>query len=410
MKKMKYLFFDLEFASSMGGVHSICEFGYVVVDKNFQILEKNNLIINPNISNAEWDYRALKTLLTRKKNKYEYRATFDKFYSLIAKIIQDADIVLGHSLDGDAKALNDDCIRYNLPSIDFDFYDIMYFYQDFKNSNDAISLTNILEELEVESNPNFHDAEADAENTMQAVKAILNKLEMSLEDLISVSPSSKNRNENFIISGIEKSNKRNQWIWEFQDFFKNGKDVILHGKWQEYLLTSFIQTCEKSTSSKQVLDNKSIYLSINKEKTKLKPILSLVQFAVDAGAKIVLNKKECDILVKNNSADDSKLDIEKLNKERTKPIEIINYDDFYKLLGISSSILKQSPLVNFDCLWNVKDSKMFRRLQPAFNILNPSRSIVFNDLPKKKKTKQVKNNLDLNIKKEMESALELLKK
>ena len=54
---MKYLFFDLEYASQKGGTSKICEFGYVVTDENFNILEKDNLIINPNIYRYEWDYR-----------------------------------------------------------------------------------------------------------------------------------------------------------------------------------------------------------------------------------------------------------------------------------------------------------------------------------------------------------------
>ena len=43
---MKYLFFDLEYATSKGGNIKICEFGYVVTDENFQILDRDNFIIN----------------------------------------------------------------------------------------------------------------------------------------------------------------------------------------------------------------------------------------------------------------------------------------------------------------------------------------------------------------------------
>ena len=34
----KYLFFDLEYATSKGGNIKICEFGFVITDENFKIL------------------------------------------------------------------------------------------------------------------------------------------------------------------------------------------------------------------------------------------------------------------------------------------------------------------------------------------------------------------------------------
>lgn len=127
---MKILFFDLEYASCKNGC-KICEFGYVITNEKFEIIERNNLIINPYISNDEWDWWALKHILTRTKKEYEERLTFNKYYPKIKEIIESCDYVLGHSLNNDAKALNDDCKRYNLQSIDFDFYDVKLFYKEY---------------------------------------------------------------------------------------------------------------------------------------------------------------------------------------------------------------------------------------------------------------------------------------
>lgn len=67
---MRILFFDLEYASCKNGC-KICEFGYVITNEKFEIIERNNLIINPYISNDEWDWWALKHILTRTKKEYE---------------------------------------------------------------------------------------------------------------------------------------------------------------------------------------------------------------------------------------------------------------------------------------------------------------------------------------------------
>ncbi len=62
---MRYLFYDLEYATTRGGVTSVCEFGYVVTDESFNITERGNMIINPCIYRDEWNKRVVRTILTR---------------------------------------------------------------------------------------------------------------------------------------------------------------------------------------------------------------------------------------------------------------------------------------------------------------------------------------------------------
>ena len=52
---MNYLFFDLEEASSNRNHFHICEFGYVITNEKYEVLEQNNFIINPMIDRSEWD-------------------------------------------------------------------------------------------------------------------------------------------------------------------------------------------------------------------------------------------------------------------------------------------------------------------------------------------------------------------
>ena len=67
---MKYLFFDLEYATSKGGKIKICEFGYVLTNEKFEILNKSNFIIDPYINKSDWDWRVVKKILTRKVKEY----------------------------------------------------------------------------------------------------------------------------------------------------------------------------------------------------------------------------------------------------------------------------------------------------------------------------------------------------
>ena len=107
--------------------------------------------MNPNILREEWDWRVVRTILTRRVSEYENNPKFDEYYDDIVKLIKSADYVFGHSLNGDAKALNCDCLRYGLPSIDFKFYDIKEFYKQYNSTNRDISVGNILNDLQIEN-------------------------------------------------------------------------------------------------------------------------------------------------------------------------------------------------------------------------------------------------------------------
>ena len=93
---MKFLFFDLEYATSKGGNIKICEFGFVVTDENFKIKERDNFIINPNILREEWDWRVVRTILTRRVSEYENSPKFDEYYDDIVELIKSADYVLNY--------------------------------------------------------------------------------------------------------------------------------------------------------------------------------------------------------------------------------------------------------------------------------------------------------------------------
>ena len=93
---MKYLFFDLEYATSKGGNIKIYEFGFVVTDENFKILDRDNFIINPNIFREEWDWCVVRKILTRRVSEYEDSPKFDEYYDDIVKLIKSADYVLNY--------------------------------------------------------------------------------------------------------------------------------------------------------------------------------------------------------------------------------------------------------------------------------------------------------------------------
>ena len=78
---MKYLFFDIECASVRNG-SKMCSFGYVLTDENLNIIEENDIMINPK---SEWDFYALKHILAHSKEYYESFPDFNTQYEKIKK-------------------------------------------------------------------------------------------------------------------------------------------------------------------------------------------------------------------------------------------------------------------------------------------------------------------------------------
>ena len=190
---MKYLFFDCEFATSKNNIEKICEFGYTVVDDSFRVLEKGNLLINPNIEKREWDWYVLKKVLTRKREEYEKQKVFTKYFSKITSLIKGADFVFGHSIVADVHSINCEIKRYNLSNLNYKFYDVVDLYKYYKKDNQSISVNNMLKELNVCGEQNSHDAEADSYNTMLVLKTILENSPFGLEELIKRCPSAEHK-------------------------------------------------------------------------------------------------------------------------------------------------------------------------------------------------------------------------
>ena len=107
---MRYLFFDIECCDGK----NICEFGYVITDNKFNILEKKDIIINPenkfNLtgrSNSKDLHLCYPESIYYKSNKFPY------FYEKIKKLIEYPDqLIVGHAISNDAKYLKIACQRY----------------------------------------------------------------------------------------------------------------------------------------------------------------------------------------------------------------------------------------------------------------------------------------------------------
>lgn len=348
---MNYLFFDLEFATSKGGQIKICEFGYVVTDENFKIIKRDNFIINPNISRKDWDYRVVRKILNREINEYEKGLKFNYYYNDIFRLICNADYIFGHTLDGDVKALNDECKRYGLNSLNFKFYDIKEFYKQYSATSKSTSLTNILHNLEIEGESGEHDAEVDAVNTMLELKEMIQKLEVSVEELIELSPSAESYNKDYVIYTLEDD--------IIATALKESDNNYLHkGSINSKIFAQFSDNVLPTTNEEQTLKGLKFSISFNYEEKNYRQMLNIAQILCNKGAIYVRKASLCDVFVTFKEIDDNGNEKECLkskliNDEIAKGanIKIISFDSFLEILGLTKEKLDNLPLVSFDCLY-----------------------------------------------------------
>lgn len=198
---MKYLFFDIECAGVFKSVAKICAFGYCLTDEQFHILEKEDLLINPQGQFHLTDRKGEHGLvLPYKYADFKHFPTFsaraDKIYSLL----QDKDtLVVGHAVQNDVKYLNLESKRFSLPPFKFRFADTQFLYMNVIGEfSRQFGLGAIAKELGVEFTP--HRAVDDAYATMRVAKAMCEREGVTLSELLKKYGIATGRIEDFEIT------------------------------------------------------------------------------------------------------------------------------------------------------------------------------------------------------------------
>lgn len=143
---MKFLFFDVECSNTHNGLGKLCEFGYVLTDENFHVLDKDDIPMSP--GRAKW---AAFDLTGRKNDKdivlaydYDYyysQPAFPRFYNRIRDLMCDQDtICFAYSMQNDIRHINCTCERYKKEPLNYDCYDIQMLVSKFLNRKGQMNL------------------------------------------------------------------------------------------------------------------------------------------------------------------------------------------------------------------------------------------------------------------------------
>ncbi len=182
---MNFVFFDIECACVHKTYAKICAFGYVVCDENFNIIEKEDLLINPKGRFELTDRKGDKGIvLPYDYGEFKKYPVFPAVYPRIKSLLEDKNnIVLGHAVLNDVKYLNLETRRFKLPSFNFSFYDSQLIFMTYKNDySHQFGLEHIANDLNVEFTP--HRAADDAYATMRIVQAMCRAADCNFGELV----------------------------------------------------------------------------------------------------------------------------------------------------------------------------------------------------------------------------------
>lgn len=315
---MKYLFFDIECASVHNG-SKMCSFGYVLVDEHLNIIEEDDIIINPK---SEWDWYALENILFYEKEYYESFPSFDERYEKINNLFDENTVALGHGVTNDVRFINDDCKRYNLPFIDFAFYDCADIYKEFENDKEVKSLEKVSKEIGYHEQGDKHRSLEDAKLVYEYTKEMCKQMNCSIEELLHLAYKCKGKNASGNCAYRNRANKDKN----------KRKDP---GKLYEYFIEYVKPNCSVED---KFLEGKKIAISCDFERDNFKPMLLIIQLICNLGGQYVTDPKEANVFVYANKTDkhgnieycDRTVEIESLIEEG-KDVEKLS---LYEFLGI----------------------------------------------------------------------------
>lgn len=182
----KYLFFDIECSNSYVECSKICSFGYVLTDRDFNIIKEEDIFINPS---GQFNLRGRKNQpnleLKYSEEFFRNHEKFPFYYETIKDLLEDKDtIVVGYSTDNDVRYILTELLYYELEPINFKYYDIQEIFDDEFNFLSSTSLSNASELLGLSKQDDAHDSLSDAKSTMNICKKVCDELKTNFIDLL----------------------------------------------------------------------------------------------------------------------------------------------------------------------------------------------------------------------------------
>ena len=126
MNHKQFVFFDCECANTYEGVGKICSLGYVITDDELNVIESEDVVINPECD-FDWYLLSAKNEchLAYSKDYFRAKPNYESYYKEIKKLLTTGNrFIGGFAVGNDVSFVNSANERYNLPYINFRAFDL----------------------------------------------------------------------------------------------------------------------------------------------------------------------------------------------------------------------------------------------------------------------------------------------
>lgn len=324
---MEYVFFDIECACVYKNVAKICVFGYVVCDEKFNILKKEDILINPNGKFHLTDRGGEGIVLPYDYEEFKKYPPFPYFYPKIKEILEGENkLVFGHAAVNDVKYLCLETGRYKLPSFKFTFADTQVLYmamtQTFDRQSGLEALTQI---FEVEYTP--HCAADDAYATMKVAQAMCEKENCTLSELLIKLGIRSGKIADYRFSNCV-SQSRNKYLSEKRKEKREKGEI--RSKFNNFVLGYKERPKTRELKGKRFCFAKDIEEDLSLAK-------NLVREIVSKGGKYVFKLSACNVFVEREDDASVRSETAHKMKEEGKIDEVYTLPEFQRLLGLEEA-------------------------------------------------------------------------
>ncbi len=176
-----FIFFDIESANNINGEGYICSFGYVICDENFNVLESNDIVMNPRVAFDEILLtEGSPCTLAYSREYFQSQPDFAYYYDTIkALLLAPHRTAFGFAVENDLGFLACACKHFNLEEVNFVAYDSQIVATKLQTSRGG--LVNWMKHFGIDTSSfTIHKSSDDAMMTMLLVKKLCECREIGL--------------------------------------------------------------------------------------------------------------------------------------------------------------------------------------------------------------------------------------
>lgn len=357
---MEYIFFDIECANCFHGRGKICSFGYVITDESFNVISKNDILMNPHSRFHLYGHgNHPGIVLGYDERTFNSSPDFPKHYKKIRELLTNPErIVFGFSVMSDAGYIKSECERYHKEIFDYKFIDIQRIFTEYKGLDNTPSLIKCANEYGVLETQEVHKSDDDSYFTMRVLKGLCEETGLSVTELIEKYPHCKCWCENGEVNSEfikYKEELKAQKLTKMERLTNSPRSNWMHSKAENAdSFAKYVKRVFVNKDSSSSLCGKKICISSLYEEYHFNEMMNIISLLAKQGAKYTRHAYSCDYFVEYSIVDKNGKDYKCYRKDKARlindterEIKFISLDELLSLLKTSESnisVLDKSTL------------------------------------------------------------------